>query len=229
VSERLKGKVALITSAASGMGAAQAKLFASEGAAVCVSDVNDGGGQAVFDEIAAAGDRATFLHLDVTDLAQWEAAVAHTERALGALTGAFLATKAVVSAMRRAGDGSIVNMGSSTTTRCSTNPGYASSKVGIWGLTKAAAKAHAKDGIHCNLVSPGSVDTPVIRDNHPHSPNDWSTSIGNPENYQRRVAGIPMGRMIAPLEVAYAFLFLASDEASMITGTNLKVDGGATL
>lgn len=73
------------------------------------------------------------------------------------------------------------------------------------------------------------MDTPFSRENHPHSPNDWSTSIGNPENYRRRVASIPTGRMITLLEVAYAFLFLASDEASMVTGTNLKVDGGATL
>jgi NAD(P)-dependent dehydrogenase (short-subunit alcohol dehydrogenase family) len=73
------------------------------------------------------------------------------------------------------------------------------------------------------------VDTPFIRESHPHSPNDWSTSIDNPENYQRRVAGTPMGRMVTPLEVAYAFLFLASDEALMITGTNLKVDGGCSL
>jgi 2,5-dichloro-2,5-cyclohexadiene-1,4-diol dehydrogenase 2 len=260
VSKRLEGKVALITGAASGMGAAQARLFAREGAAICVGDINEDGGRAVIDEIVAAGGRATFLHLDVTELAAWRAAVAQVEELFGtlttlchnaganyrvsfdeqteemwhtiietALTGAFLGTKAAVPAMRRAGGGSIIHMGSSSTTRCGTNPGYAASKVGIWGLTKAAARAYAKDGIRCNLVSPASVDTPFIRGNHPHSPNDWSTSIDNPENYRRRVASIPLGRMITPLEVAYAFLFLASDEAAMITGTNLKVDGGATL
>ena len=257
---RLEGKVALITGAASGMGRAQALLFASEGAAVCVADIDDHKGQKVVDEIASAGGRAMFLHLDVRDADGWASVVAQTEGAFGslttlchnaganfrvsfdeqtaemwhiimetALTGAFLGIKSVVPAMRRAGEGSIVNMGSSSTTRCGTNPGYAASKVGIWGLTKAAANAFAKDQIRCNLVSPGSVDTPFIRDDHPHSPNDWSTSINNPENYQRRVAATPLGRLITPQEVAYAFLFLASDEATMITGTNLKVDGGCSL
>jgi 3alpha(or 20beta)-hydroxysteroid dehydrogenase len=242
------------------MGRAQAVLFAAEGAAVCVADINDEGGQTVVDEIVSAGGRAIGLHLDVRDAEQWASAVAETERSFGslttlchnaganyrvsfdeqteemwhiivetALTGAFLASKAVVPAMRRAGGGSIIHMGSSTTTRCGTNPGYAASKVGIWGLTKATAKAVAKDQIRCNLVSPGSVDTPFIRGNAAHSPNDWSTSIDNPENYRRRVVGIPLGRMITPREVAYAFLFLASDESLMITGTNLKVDGGCSL
>jgi NAD(P)-dependent dehydrogenase (short-subunit alcohol dehydrogenase family) len=164
VSKRLEGKVALITGAASRMGATQAKLFASEGAAVCVSDVNDGEGQAVVDPIAAAGDRATFVHLDVTDMAQWQAAVVKAEEAFGALTtlchnagtnfrvafderteemwhaivetaltAAFLGIKAMVPAMRRAGGGSIINMGSSSTTRCGTNPGYAAFKVGSGG------------------------------------------------------------------------------------------------
>lgn len=146
-----------------------------------------------------------------------------------ALTGAFLGIKAAVPAMRRAGGGSIINMGSIATTRSGDNPGYAASKIGMLGLTQAAAKAYGKDNIRCNLVSPGHVDTPFIRSNQPHSPNDWSTSIDNPENLQRRVAGTPMGRLVQPEEIAYAFLFLASDEAAMVTGANLKVDGGASL
>lgn len=146
-----------------------------------------------------------------------------------ALTGAFLGIKAAVPAMRRAGGGSIINMGSIATTRCGDNPGYAASKVGMLGLTKAAARAYGKDNIRCNLVSPGHVDTPFIRGNQPHSPNDWSTSIDNPENLQRRLAGTPMGRLVQPEEIAYAYLFLASDEAAMVTGTNLQVDGGASL
>jgi NAD(P)-dependent dehydrogenase (short-subunit alcohol dehydrogenase family) len=260
VSKRLENKVALITGAASGMGRAQAVLFASEGAAVCVADVNDEGGKKVVQEIAQVGGRAILTHLDVTDAGQWATAVSEVEKTFGsltilcnnaganfrvsfdelteemwhiimetALTGAFLGTKAVVPAMRRAGGGAIINMVSGATTRCGRNPGYAASKVGIWGLTKATAKAYAPENIRYNLVSSGHVDTPFIRENHPHSPNDWSTSINNPENYQRRVAGTPMGRLIMPHEIAYAFLFLASDEASMVTGTNLKVDGGSTL
>jgi 2,5-dichloro-2,5-cyclohexadiene-1,4-diol dehydrogenase 2 len=242
MSGRLEGKVALVTGGASGMGAAQARLLAAEGAAVCVADINDEKGQAVVQEIADGGGRAIFVQLDVTDAVQWEGAVARTENAFGsltvlcnnaganfrtsfdeqteemwhlivetALTGAFLGTKAAIPAMRRAGGGAIINMGSIATTRCGTNPGYAASKVGMWGLTQATAH------------------TPFIRESHPHSPNDWSTSINNPENYARRVAATPMGRLVRPEEIAYAFLFLASDEASAITGTNLKVDGGASL
>jgi NAD(P)-dependent dehydrogenase (short-subunit alcohol dehydrogenase family) len=257
---RLAGKVALITGGAGGMGGAQARLFAAEGAAVCVADINQEGGARVVEEITAAGGRAVYTPLDVIDAAQWAAAVEQAEAAFGsltilcnnaganfrvsfddqteemwhliietALTGAFLGIKAAVPAMRRAGGGSIVNVGSIATTRCGDNPGYAASKVGILGLTKAAARAYAKDNIRCNLVSPGHVDTPFIRANQPFSPNDWRTSIDNPENLQRRVGATPMGRLVQPEEIAYAYLFLASDEASMVTGTNLQVDGGASL
>jgi NAD(P)-dependent dehydrogenase (short-subunit alcohol dehydrogenase family) len=257
---RLEGKVALISGAASGMGAAQARLFASEGAAVCVADINDERGQAVVDEIEAAGGRAIRVHLDVLDAGQWAAAVARTEEAFGsltvlcnnaganfrvsfeeqteeqwhmimetALTGAFLGIKAAVPAMRRAGGGSIVNMGSVASTRCGTNPGYAASKVGMIGLTRSAAMCYAKENIRCNMVSPGHVDTPFIRESNPHSPNDWSTSVANPENYQRRVNATPMGRMLVAEDIAPAFLFLASDDAAIITGANLQADGGASM
>jgi 2,3-dihydro-2,3-dihydroxybenzoate dehydrogenase len=131
--------------------------------------------------------------------------------------------------MRRAGGGVILNMGSIASSRCGTNPGYAASKVGMVGLTNSTAAAYASEGIRCNMVSPGHVDTPFIRESNPHSPNDWSTTINNPENYERRVKATPMGRLVMPDEIAFAFLFLASDEASMITGANLKVDGGASL
>jgi NAD(P)-dependent dehydrogenase (short-subunit alcohol dehydrogenase family) len=257
---RLQGKVALITGGAGGMGSAQARLFAEQGAAVCVADINATAGEQVVRGIGEAGGRALYTPLDVTDARQWQAAVAQAEEAFGsltilcnnaganfrvsfdeqteemwhliletALTGAFLGIKAAVPAMRRAGGGSIINMGSIATTRSGDNPGYAASKVGMWGLTKAAARAYAKDNIRCNLVSPGHVDTPFIRGNQPHSPNDWRTSIDNPENLQRRVAHTPMGRLVQPEEIAYAYLFLASDEAGIVTGTNLKVDGGASL
>lgn len=257
---RLAGKVALITGGAGGMGSAQARLFAREGAAICVADIHAGNGQRVAEEISAAGGRAMYTPLDVTRADQWAKAVAQAEDAFGgltilcnnaganfrvsfdeqteemwhlileiALTGAFLGIKAAVPAMRRAGGGSIINIGSIVTTRCGDNPGYAASKVGILGLTRAAAKAYAKDNIRCNLVSPGHVDTPFIRDNQSHSPNDWSTSIDNPINLQHRLDATPMGRLVQPEEIAYAYLFLASDEAGMVTGANLQVDGGASL
>ena len=260
MSKRLEGKVALITGGASGMGAAQVRLFASEGASVCIADINDEKGQLVVKEIIQAGGTAMFAHLDVTDAKQWAKIVAQIEENMGtlttlcnnaganfrvsfdeqteemwhtivetALTGAFLGTKAVVPTMRRARGGAILNMGSIASTRYGRNPGYSASKAGMIGLTKATAASYAKEGIRCNLISPGHVDTPFLRESHPHSPNDWTTSIDNPENYQRRVDATPMGRIVTPKEIAYAFLFLASDEAEMITGTNLQVDGGASL
>jgi NAD(P)-dependent dehydrogenase (short-subunit alcohol dehydrogenase family) len=258
--QRLEGKVAIITGGASGMGRAQAKLFAAEGAAVCVADIDKEAGPQVVSEITRAGGRALFTHLDVTRAEQWAAAVASAEENFGklttlcniaganyrvsfdeqteemwrtileiSLTGAFLGIKAALPAMRRAGSGSIVNIGSIATSRSGTNPGYATSKVGILGLTRATARAYGPENIRCNLVSPGHVDTPFIRRSTAYSPNDWSTSIDNPENLKQRVDRTPIGRMVQPEEIAYAFLFLASDEAGMITGTNLKVDGGASL
>jgi NAD(P)-dependent dehydrogenase (short-subunit alcohol dehydrogenase family) len=256
---RLRDNVALITGAASGMAAAQARLFASEGAAVCVADINEVGGRQVASEIIDAGGKAIFASLDVTDSSQWAEAVSATERELGSLTvlcnnaganfrvsfddqteemwhtvmnigltGAFLGIKAAVPAMRRAGGGAIVNMGSLASTRSGGgSPAYGASKAGMVGLTQSAAKSYASDGIRCNMVSPGHVDTPFIRQNNAHSPNDWSTTIDNPDNYQRRLDATPLGRFQTPEDIAKAFLFLASDDASMITGVNLKVDGGA--
>lgn len=260
MSKRLTDKTALITGAASGMGRAQAMLFAAEGAAVGVADIDVEQGEAVVADIIAAGGQALFLPLDVTLSGQWAEAVRHLEIQYGslhilcnnagvnfrvsydeqteemwhliietALTGSFLGIKAAIPAMRRSSGGSIINIGSIATTRSGGNPGYAASKVGIWGLTIATAQAYAKDQIRCNLVSPGHVDTPFIRENNAHSPNDWGTSINNPENYQHRVASTPMGRLVQPEEIAQAYLFLASDEAIMVTGTNLKMDGGASL
>jgi cyclopentanol dehydrogenase len=242
------------------MGRAQAQLFAREGAAVMVADIDDAAGEEVVAEIERDGGSARFAHLDVTCADQWAAAVAAAEAQFGglttlcnnaganfrvsfdeqteemwhtileiSLTGAFLGIKAAVPAMRRAGSGSIINIGSIATSRSGANPGYAASKAGILGLTRATAMAYAKDNIRCNLVSPGHVDTPFLRRSTDFSPNDWSTSIENPENFRRRVDATPMGRFVQPEEIAYAYLFLASDEATMITGATLNVDGGASL
>jgi NAD(P)-dependent dehydrogenase (short-subunit alcohol dehydrogenase family) len=258
--QRLEGKVAVITGGGSGMGRAQCKLFAAEGAAVCVADINEEAGAKVVTEVQEAGGRALYIPLNVTVAEQWAAAVAAAEENFGtlttlcniaganfrvsfdeqteemwhmimetALTGAFLGIKAAVPAMRRAGNGSIINVGSIATTRAGMNPAYSASKVGMLGLTRSAAVAYAADNIRCNLVSPGHVDTPFIRHSTSYSPNDWSTSIDNPENLNARLARSPIKRLVQPEEVAYAFLFLASDEASMVTGTNLRVDGGASL
>lgn len=258
--DRLAGRVAIITGGASGMGRAQALLFAREGARVCIADINDEKGHAVQAELAAQGLPGLFQHVDVTRRADWQQAVRQAEDAFGpvsilcniaganirhgfdeqteedwhfivqtALTGAFLGIKAVIPSMRRHGSGSIINVGSLATSQAGGNPAYAASKVGMHGLTVSTAQAYAREQIRCNIVSPGHVDTPFLRDNAAHSPNDESTSINRPENYQRRQEATPMGRLVQPEDIARAFLFLASEEASMITGAHLKVDGGAGL
>ena len=146
------------------------------------------------------------------------------------LTGAFLGIKAAVPSMRRAGGGAILNMGSLASIRPGGgSPGYAAQKMGMVGLNRSAAGSYAKDNIRSVIISPGHVDTPFIRGNNPHSPNDDSTSIDNPENYQKRVGGTPMGRLMMPEDLANAFLFAASDEASGVTGSMITVDGGAAL
>ncbi len=144
------------------------------------------------------------------------------------LTGCFLGTKVMIPALRRAGGGVILHVGSLGALRQGAgSPAYGVSKAGLVALTRSTAASYAADNIRCVLVNPGHVDTPFIRGNEPHSPNDESTSIDNPDNYERRVKATPLGRMTMPDDVARTFLFAASDEASMITGSWIDVDGGA--
>ena len=146
------------------------------------------------------------------------------------LTGIFIGIKAVVPAMRRAGGGCIISVGSLAALRAGRGaPAYACSKFGVNALTAATAAAYAGDGIRCCQVNPGHVDTPFIRGSSDYSPNDWSTSIDNPDNYERRRRATPLGRLNQPEEIAEAFAFLASDAAAMITGSAITVDGGAAL
>ena len=258
---KLEGKVALVTGGAGGMGGAQCRLFAAEGAAVCVADLSLDRAQAVADEIVAAGGKAIAVKLDVVAAADWAEAVAATEQAFGPISilsnvaganfrvgfedqteeqfliiihsmllGSFLGIKACAPSMRKAGGGVIVNMGSlASINPGGQSPGYAVGKTGLIGLTKSAALSLAKDKIRCVIVSPGHVDTPFIRGNNPHSPNDASTSIDNPENYNRRLAATPLGRFQVPDDIAKAVLFMVSDDAAMITGSMITVDGGAAL
>ena len=144
------------------------------------------------------------------------------------LTGAFLGIKAVIPSMRKSGKGAILNMGSLAAIRPrGGSPAYAAQKMGMIGLTRSAAASYARDNIRCVIISPGHVDTPFLRGNNSYSPNDWSTSIENPENYERRLDSTPMGRLMTPDDLANAFLFAASDEAAMVTGSMITVDGGA--
>ena len=258
---KLAGKVAIITGGGGAMGGAQARLFAQEGAAVCVADLFLDKAEAVANEVAQQGGRAVAVRLDVQSSAQWAEAVAAAERAFGPvailcnnagsnfrvgfddqteemwnnivgtiLTGSFLGIKAVVPSMRRAGGGVIMNLGSLASIRPGGgSPGYGAAKIGLVGLTRSAASSYAKDNIRCVIVSPGHVDTPFIRDNNPYSPNDPATSIDNPANYERRLRATPLGRLISAEDVARTVLFVVSDDAAMLTGSMVTVDGGAAL
>lgn len=258
---KLEGKVAVITGGGGAMGGAQARLFASEGAAVCVTDLFLEKAQAVAQEIIDAGGRAIAAALDVQRADQWAEAVAATEAAFGPvsllcnnaganvrvgfdeqteemwhlivgtiLTGSFLGIKATIPSLRRAGGGVIVNLGSLASIRPGGgSPAYGAAKMGLVGLTRSAASTYARENIRCMIVSPGHVDTPFIRENNSYSPNDPSTSIDNPDNYQRRVRGTPAGRLVTAEDVAKTFLFVVSDDAAMLTGSMVTVDGGAAL
>jgi NAD(P)-dependent dehydrogenase (short-subunit alcohol dehydrogenase family) len=247
---RLAGKVALISGAARGMGAAEARLFAREGARVVVADVLDGEGKAVEAAITAAGGEAVFAHLDVTRESEWEHVVALAVRRFGRLNvlvnnagvgaagriedteaaawdrvmevnakGVFLGTKAAIPAMRDAGGGSIVNISSQLglVGMDDSSPQYTASKGAVRLLTKTTALQYARDGIRCNSVHPGPIVTPMTERRR-----------ADPEVYQRMLSRIPLGRYGEPDEVAYAVLYLASDESAFVTGSELVIDGGWT-
>jgi NAD(P)-dependent dehydrogenase (short-subunit alcohol dehydrogenase family) len=247
---RLAGKVALISGGARGMGAEEARLFAKEGARVVVGDVLEPEGKAVEEQIRAAGGEATFVRLDVTSEADWEHAVATAERLYGRLdvlvnnagigggrriedttleewertmavnaTGVFLGTRAAIPALRRAGAGSIVNISSQLGLVGTDNssPQYQASKGAVRLLTKATAIQYAKEGIRANSVHPGPIVTPMTEKRR-----------ADPEAYRLMVSRIPLGRYGRPDEVALGVLYLASDEAAFVTGSELVIDGGWT-
>jgi NAD(P)-dependent dehydrogenase (short-subunit alcohol dehydrogenase family) len=247
---RLAGKVALISGGARGMGAEEARLFAKEGARVVVGDVLEPEGKAVEEQIRAAGGEATFVRLDVTSEADWGHAVATAERLYGRLdvlvnnagigggrriedttleewertmavnaTGVFLGTRAAIPALRRAGAGSIVNISSQLGLVGTDNssPQYQASKGAVRLLTKATAIQYAKEGIRANSVHPGPIVTPMTEKRR-----------ADPDMYRLMVSRIPLGRYGRPDEVALGVLYLASDEAAFVTGSELVIDGGWT-
>ena len=246
---RLEGKVALISGGARGQGAYEAKLFAEEGAAVVIGDVLHEQGAVVADEVSRAGGRALFVKLDVSREDEWKHALERAVQEFGKLNvlvnnasiyrtspveqtsaaewdelmavnsrGAFLGTKHAIPAMREAGGGSIVNISSVTGLVGSGRGGaYGASKAAVRLLTKHTAIQHARDGIRANSISPGSVDTQMI-----------AANIGTPEGRAASISRIPLGRIGTAQDVAYAALFLASDESSFMTGADLVIDGGMT-
>jgi NAD(P)-dependent dehydrogenase (short-subunit alcohol dehydrogenase family) len=242
---RLKGKVAIVTGGASGMGRSEATIFAREGARVFVADILEKEGQEVAKSI---GDAARFMKLDVTSESDWQALVAAAEREFGKLDilvnnagisgtyttdlasteawdrvmdinakGTFLGMKHAVPALKRAGGGAIVNISSISgfTGQLGVHMAYNASKGAVRIMTKTGAVQWARDNIRVNSVHPGFM--PPMR-----------TSVGSakPEWREKMLATVPMRREGKVEEVAHAVLFLASDEASYITGTELVVDGG---
>ena len=242
---RLEGKVALITGAASGMGKSEAEIFAREGATVVVADVLDAEGKTVADGIGA---NARYVHLDVTSEPAWEQVIATTVAQLGKLDilvnnagisgtfdpdimgtaawdklmdvnakGVFLGMKHALPAMVKAGAGSIVNISSVSgfVGQLGIHMAYNASKGAVRLMTKSAAVQYARKGVRVNSVHPGVL--PAMR---------TSKLTADPTYRDKMLAAVPMGRAGRVEEVAYAVLFLASDEASYITGTELVVDGG---
>lgn len=247
---RLDGKVALISGGARGQGAAEAETFAREGARVVFGDIRDDEGKKVEAGIRAAGGDAVYVHLDVTAEADWQNAVQTVLARHGRLDvlvnnaaiviprvaieertaeewdrvmavnarGVFLGTKHAIPAMRRSGGGSIVNISSIAGIGQSLHqePAYAASKGAIRIFTKVTASQHAKDRIRCNSVHPGPVDTEMF-----HS------AFRDREAMERRLQRVPLGRLGTVDEIVSAVVYLASDESSYMTGSEVVIDGGA--
>jgi NAD(P)-dependent dehydrogenase (short-subunit alcohol dehydrogenase family) len=245
---RLAGKVALVSGAASGMGQSEATIFAREGAKVIVADILEMEGKQVADKIAAGGGQARFVKLDVTSEAEWDAAVKAAVGAFGKLDvlvnnagisgtydtdmlssaawdkvmavnakGVFLGMKAAIPLMKKAGGGAIVNISSISgfVGQDGVHMAYNASKGAVRIMTKTAAVQLAGDGIRVNSVHPGFM--PPMRTSKTSADPAWRATM---------LAAVPMKREGRVEEVAHAVLFLASDEASYITGTELVVDGG---
>ena len=250
---RLDGKVALISGGARGQGAAEARMFASEGACVVFGDILDDEGRRVEAEILELGGQATYVHLDVTQEADWAAAVNRAVSEYGKLDvlvnnagivlgrsieemtveewdrlfdvnakSVFLGTKASLGAMRDAGGGSIVNI-SSTAGLVGNDynlAGYSSTKGAVRLFTKSTAIQHARDGIRCNSVHPGPIDTPMLAESR-----RGRGALTDEQQRQRT----PLGRIGQPEDIAFAVIYLASDESSFVTGSEVVVDGGTAM
>ena len=242
---RLEGKVAIVTGAAHGMGEAEARLFASEGARVVVADILEAEAERVAAGIRAANGDAVAAGIDVTSEPDWLALIGKTTAAYGRLdilvnnagisgssvgdpdglagwdriiavnqTSIFLGTKLAAEQMAKIGGGSIVNISSimGFVGGASGHPAYHASKGAVRIYSKAAAVRYGPMGVRVNTVHPGYMP-PMLN----------ATNAGERAD---KIAATPLRRLGEPIEVAYGVLFLASDEASFVTGTELVIDGG---
>lgn len=249
---RLDNKVALITGGGSGIGYQTSLLFAQEGASVVVVDINEEAAQKTVSEIESAGGKAIAVPADVSSAEDTEQMIAKAEEHFGALhvlfnnagishandddavntaeyvwdltmqinvKSVFLGCKYGIPALRRAGGGSIINTASFVATLGAATPqlAYTASKGAVLSMTRELATIHAREGIRVNALSPGPLRTELLM-----------KYLDTDEKKQRRLVHIPMGRFGEAKEIAYAVLYLASDESSFVTGTNFLVDGGIT-
>lgn len=240
---RLKGKVAIITGAAQGMGAAHASLFVNEGAKVVLTDLNADKGRALAAEL---GTNALFIQQNVTSEQDWDTVIKQTEQAFGPVSvlvnnagitmassiqetsleayrrileinqvSVFLGMKAVFPSMQKAQGGSIINV-SSINGLVGGAIGYTDSKFAVRGMTKAAALEYATFAIRVNSVHPGVIETPMIMQG------DTKAAV------EAFAKSIPLKRVAKPEEVSSLVLYLASDDSSYSTGSEFVVDGGIT-
>jgi len=245
---RLENKVAFVSGGARGMGAAEARLFAREGAKVVIGDVLDDEGRQTEAAINEFGGECLYVHLDVTSEESWGSAVAETVNRFGKLDilvnnagvvsrvpledlnvdewdrvmdinskGVFLGTKATIPEMRRSGGGSIVNISSISgiAGQSYVSAVYNASKGAVRIFTKSTAIQYASEGIRANSIHPGPIDTPMT-----------AFRQGDPQAVADSIGRIPLGRNGVPDDVAYGVLYLASDESSFVTGSELVIDGG---
>jgi NAD(P)-dependent dehydrogenase (short-subunit alcohol dehydrogenase family) len=249
---RLAGKTAVITGAGGGVGRASAQRFAREGAAVVCVDVADDANEETAELVRAEGGRALAQHADVTDASEVESVVSKAEAEFGGLDimfnnagvmldgdddavstpdaiidrtldinvkGVILGCRYAVPALRRRGGGVIINTASFVASVGAATPqiAYTASKGAVLSLTRELAVVHAREAIRVNAVSPGPLRTELLM-----------SFLDTEAKKQRRLVHVPMGRFGESSEIANAALFLASDEASYVTGANLNVDGGLT-
>ena len=249
---RLTGRVALITGASGGIGRATALLFAQEGARIVATDVNNEEGQKTVDLVRQISPDILYVHADVSQSADCKHMVSVAEEKFGGLhilfnnagimhpddgnamqpsekiwdltmavnlKGVYLGCKFGIPAIQRSGGGSVINTASFVAIMGAATPqiAYTASKGGVLAMTRELAIVHARQNIRCNALCPGPLHTKLLMD-----------FLDTDEKKHRRLIHIPMGRFGLAEEMAKAALFLASEEASYVNGTDFIVDGGIT-